>query len=57
MFEMKQNSIDQKQVDQVARLLNIAYNSAFLYGSSHPTTKKILFRFLVHLGNVFKYNR
>ncbi|NLD99942.1 MAG: hypothetical protein GX640_08705 [Fibrobacter sp.] len=51
---MKQNSIDQKQVDQVARLLNIAYNSAFLYGSSHPTTKKNIVPLFGALGQCFQ---
>ena len=32
--------MDQKQAEQVARLFNVVFNSAFLYGGSHPTTHK-----------------
>lgn len=32
--------MDQKQAEQIARLFNVVFNSAFLYGGSHPTTHK-----------------
>lgn len=32
--------LDQKEAQQLARLFNVAFNSAGLYGGQHPTTKK-----------------
>lgn len=34
------SSFDQKSAEQVARLFNVTFNSAALYGGDHPTTKK-----------------
>lgn len=34
------SGLDQKKADQLARLFNVAFNSAVLYGGQHPTTTK-----------------
>ena len=39
-YEQREIKMDQKQAEQVARLFNVVFNSAFLYGGSHPTTHK-----------------
>lgn len=31
---------DQKEADQIARLFNVGFNSALLYGGDHPTTSR-----------------
>lgn len=45
--------ISQKQTDQIARQLNIIFNTATLYGGNHPSTKKSAGDFSRFLGNVF----
>lgn len=34
------SGLDQKRADQLARLFNVAFNSAGLYGGQHPTTTR-----------------
>ena len=50
----KKIPLEQKDAEQIARLFNVAFNSAFLYGGSHPTTSKNTIPFYSSLSNVLK---
>ena len=45
--------ISQEQTDQIARKLNIIFNTATLYGGSHPSTKKSAGEFSQFLEKIF----
>lgn len=45
--------ISQEQTDQIARKLNIIFNTATLYGGSHPSTKKSAGEFSQFLDKIF----
>ncbi len=40
MSELKSQPLQQKTAEQLLRLFNVVFNSAMLYGGSHPTTIK-----------------
>ena len=52
--QKKKISLEQKDAEQIARLFNVAFNSAFLYGGSHPTTSKNTIPFYSSLNNVLQ---
>ncbi|NLG15960.1 MAG: hypothetical protein GX556_01360 [Fibrobacter sp.] len=51
MNDTSKQKLDQKQANGLARLFNILYNSAFLYGGTHPTTRKNTALFFDSLEN------
>ncbi len=51
MNDTSKQKLDQKQANGLARLFNILFNSAFLYGGTHPTTRKNTALFFGSLEN------
>ena len=47
---------NQKQADQLARLFNLAFNCALLYGGGHQTTIDNAVPFFTHLSGMLEGN-